>query len=95
MRIRHYLFLLSMFDLFLVIWGLFIAVQTFFIDRDVLRFPEENIHLLLILFILFAVTSLAGLTLSFLFDKKYYVRFFSVLQLTVFIMMLAGKSIFG
>ncbi len=95
MRVKNYLLLLFWFDLFLVIWGLFVAAQTFFIDADVLRFPEENVRLLLILFILFAVTSLAGLTMAFLYDKKYYVRFFSGLQIVVFLAMLAGKSIFG
>ena len=95
MRVKNYLLLLFWFDLFLMIWGLFVAAQTFFIDVDVLRFPEENVRLLLILFISFAVTSLAGLTMAFLYDKKYYVRFFSGLQIIVFIAMLAGKSIFG
>jgi len=95
MRVKNYLLLLFWIDLFLVVWGLFVAAQTFFIDVDVLRFPEENIRLLLILFILFAVTSLAGLTMAFLYDKKYYVRFFSGLQIVVFIALLAGKSIFG
>ncbi|RUM65355.1 MAG: hypothetical protein DSZ05_06340 [Sulfurospirillum sp.] len=95
MRVKNYLMLLFWLDLFLVIWGFFTAAQTFFIDVDVLRYPEENVRLLLILFILFAITSLAGLTLAFLYDKKYYVRFFSGLQIVVFVAMLAGKSIFG
>ena len=95
MRVKNYLLLLFWFDLFLVIWGFFVAVQTFFIDADILHFPEENVRLLLVLFILFAISSLAGLTLSLLYDKKYYMRFFSGLQIVVFIAMLAGKSIFG
>jgi hypothetical protein len=95
MRVKNYLLLLFWFDLFLVIWGFFVAAQTFFIDADILQFPEENLRLLLVLFILFAVTSLAGLTFAVLYDKKYYIKLFPVLQVIVFIAMLAGKSIFG
>ncbi len=82
-------------DLFLVLWGLMVAVQTFFIDLDILTFPEENIRLLLILFILFAVTSMAGLVLAIIYDKKYYIRLFPALQIVVFVAMLFAKSIFG
>ena len=95
MKIKDYLFALFLFDLFLVLWGIFVAVQTFFIDADILIFPEENIRLLLVLFILFAVTSVAGLIIAILYDKKYYIRLFPVLQVVVFTTMLAAKGIFG
>ncbi len=95
MRIKNMLFMLFLFDLFLVLWGLMVAVQTFFIDADILKFPEENIRLLLILFILFAITSMGGLVLAIMHDKKYYIKLFPALQIVVFIAMLFAKSIFG
>ncbi len=95
MRIKNILFLLFIADLFLVIWGGMVAVQTFFVDLDILKFPEENVRLLLILFILFAVTSMAGLVIAILYDKKYYIRLFPILQIVVFAMLLAAKGIFG
>ena len=95
MRIKNILFLLFIFDLFLVLWGLMVAVQTFFIDADILRFPEENVRLLLFLFIIFAITSMAGLVLSIMYDKKYYIKLFPTLQIIVFVTMLFAKGIFG
>jgi len=95
MKVKHSLLFLFWLDLFLVIWGVFVAIQTFFVDADVLVFPQENVRLLLVLFILFAVTSLAGLIIGMLYDRKYYVKLFSGLQIVVFVAMLAGKSVFG
>lgn len=95
MRIKNILFTLFLVDLFLVLWGLMVSVQTFFIDADILKFPEENIRLLLILFVIFAITSMAGLVLSILYNKKYYIRLFPTLQVIVFITMLFAKSVFG
>jgi uncharacterized membrane protein len=95
MRVKNILFLLFVFDLFLVLWGLMVAVQTFFVDADILKFPEENIRLLFILFILFAVTSMGGLVAAILYNKKYYIKLFPALQVVVFIAMLGAKSIFG
>jgi len=95
MRIKNILFTLFLGDLFLVLWGLMVSVQTFFIDADILKFPEENIRLLLFLFVLFAITSMAGLVLSILYNKKYYIRLFPALQVIVFITMLFAKGIFG
>ena len=95
MRMKNTLFLLFLFDLFLVLWGLMVAVQTFFVDADILRFPEENVRLLLLLFILFAITSMAGLVLAILYNKKYYIKLFPTLQIVVFIALLFAKSFFG
>jgi len=95
MRIRQYLFILLLFDIFIVIWGLILVAQTFLINYDQLIFPEENIRLLLILFILFAISSLGGLIISILYGKRKYTRNFAILQVIVFIAMLSGKSIFG
>ena len=94
MRIKNILFVLFWLDLFLVLWGLMVATQTFLIDADVLTFPETHIRLLFILFFLFVVTSMAGLVLSILYDKKYYIRLFPALQAVVFIAMLFAKSLF-
>lgn len=95
MRVKNILFLLFVLDLFLVLWGLMVAVQTFFVDADILKFPQENVRLLFILFILFAVTSMGGLVAAILYNKKYYIKLFPALQVVVFIAMLAAKSIFG
>ncbi len=95
MRVKTYLLILFLFDLFAIIWGFSVAAQTFLIAPDVLRFPEENVRLLLILFILFVVTSLAGLMISILYNKKRYIKLFSILQITVFLAGIAGKSLFG
>ena len=95
MRIKNYLFILFLIDLFLVLWGLILTAQTFLINYDQLVFPEENIRVLLILFIFFAITSLGGLVASIIYGKKKYIRYFSVLQITVFVAMLVGKGIFG
>ncbi len=95
MRIKNYLFILFLLDLFLVLWGFALAAQTFLIEPDILTFPQERVRLILILFILFAVTSLGGLILSILFNKKNYIKLFSALQIAVFIAGIAGKSIFG
>ncbi|HHD72742.1 MAG TPA: hypothetical protein ENK93_00330 [Campylobacteraceae bacterium] len=95
MRVKNILFMLFLFDLFLVLWGLMVAVQTFLIDADILKFPEENVRLLFILFFLFVVTSMAGLVFAIMYDKKYYIKLFPALQVVVFIAMLFAKSLFG
>ena len=95
MRIKNTLFLLFLLDCFLVLWGVMVWVETFFVDADILKFPEENIRLLMILAILFAVTSMVGLVIAILYNKKYYIKLFPALQVVVFTVMLFGKSIFG
>jgi len=95
LRIKNYLLIFFLFDLFILLWGLSVAVQTFLIAPDVLTFPEENVRLLFILFILFVITSVAGLIISILYNKKNYIKLFSALQIAVFVAGIAGKSIFG
>ncbi len=95
MKTKTRLLILFLFDLILVLWGASVAFVTFFIESNVLIFPTENVRLLLILFILFAVTSLAGLIYAILKNQKIYLKLFSTLQIIVFIMLESGKAIFG
>jgi len=95
METKKYLLLLSLISVFLYIWAFSVILKTFLINPDILNFPENAVKTLLFLFIAYLFSSLSGLIVAVLFNKKFYMKLFSFLLFLLFFTFVAAKSIFG
>ncbi len=95
METKKYLLLLALISVFLYIWAFSVILKTFLINPDILNFPENAVKTLLFLFIAYLFSSLSGLIVAVLFNKKFYMKLFSFLLFLLFFTFVAAKSIFG
>ncbi len=92
----QFLFWLFLFSIFLYIWIVWVALQTFVLpDTALQELPEDKIALLFILYGILVLSTLAGTVVSIFIENKRYINRFGALFLIIFISFLAGKSIFG
>ncbi|GEM_PF-2190984 len=95
METKKYLLMLSLISIFIYIWAISIILKTFLINPDILSFPEEAVRSLLFLFIAYLFSSLSGMIIAILFNKKFYMKLFSFFLFLLFFTFVAAKSIFG
>jgi len=95
MGVKRYLLILSLISTFLYSWALAVILQTFIIHPDILTFPEEAVKSLLFLFLAYLLSTLTGLILSILFNKKFYIKIFSFFLFLLLFTFIFSKSYFG
>ncbi|NPA82503.1 MAG: hypothetical protein GXO31_07815 [Epsilonproteobacteria bacterium] len=92
---KKYLLILSFISVFLYIWALSVILQTFIVHPDILSFPEHAVRSLLFIFIAYMFSTLSGLIMAVLFNKKFYMKLFSFLIFLLFFTFIGAKSFFG
>ena len=90
------LFHIFIFAVFLYLWIVMIALQTFILpENPPIEFPKERVGMIFILYGILSVSALAGTVLSIFIGNRRYTRLFGALVIIIFATIVAAKSISG
>ncbi len=92
----QFLFWTAFFSVVLYIWIVAVGLQTFVLpDEKPMVLPQNVIILMFVLYILLAVSALAGTIISTMINNKFYIKFFGSVMLVGLGTLLAAKGMFG
>ncbi|WP_373033696.1 hypothetical protein [Sulfurovum sp.] len=92
----QFLFWTAFFSVVLYLWIVAVGLQTFVLpDEKPMVLPQNVIMLMFVLYILLAVSALAGTIISTMINNKFYIKFFGSIMLVGLATLLAAKGMFG
>lgn len=92
----QFLFWTAFFSVLLYLWIVAVGLQTFVLpDEKPMVLPENVVMLMFVLYILLAVSALAGTIISTMINNKFYIKFFGSIMLVGLATLLATKGMFG
>ena len=92
----QFLFWTAFFSVVLYLWIVAVGLQTFVLpDEKPMALPQNVIMLMFVLYILLAVSALAGTIISTMINNKFYIKFFGSVMLVGLATLLAAKGMFG
>jgi len=92
----QFLFWTAFFSVVLYLWIVAVGLQTFVLpDEKPMELPQNVVILMFVLYILLAVSALAGTIISTMINNKFYIKFFGSIMLVGLATLLVTKGMFG
>lgn len=92
----QFLFWTAFFSVILYFWIVSVGLQTFVLPAEKpIELPVDVIKLLFVLYILLAMTVVAGTIISTMINNTFYIKFFAAMVILGMATLVITKSMFG